>query len=146
MTDLPEAPVSINTNVKSKGGFEYQLTIRGSSYTELLKNLDELEKQFGTFGLTPMPKYSSKFGGQKKEFEYVEGKVCPKCGGKLVKKVSSVGKPFHKCENGKWDFTTKQATGCDFVDWLNMPVTYDKQNPYAGGNSVPVNEYENYQG
>ncbi len=115
-SQLPEAPVSINTNLKSEAGFEYQLTLRGESYTKLLSGLKDLEAQFKSYGLTPLPKYASKQGFPKKELEYVEGRKCPECGARLVKSDTKKGKVI-KCETNKYDFQTKKATGCPYVEW-----------------------------
>ncbi len=79
------------------------------------------------------------------KIEYVEGKVCPKDGGKLIVNITKSGKKFYKCENAKWDNENKKNIGCDYVDWLNMPVTWDKKNPYKDG-GIPIEEYENYTG
>lgn len=51
------------------------------------------------------------FGGSPEEH-------CPKCNGKLVEQVTKTGKRMKKCENNKWDFKLKKATGCDFVQWI----------------------------
>lgn len=79
--------------------------------------------------------------------KYVEGKVCPKDGGRLLVNTSKSGKKFHKCENSKWDNENKKNIGCDYVDWLNMPITWDKKDPYKDkSKTVLVEEYENYTG
>lgn len=44
---------------------------------------------------------------------------CPKCGAPLILAVTRFGKKMKKCSTGGWDKTTKQATGCDFVEWIN---------------------------
>jgi ssDNA-binding Zn-finger/Zn-ribbon topoisomerase 1 len=44
---------------------------------------------------------------------------CPKCGAPLVLTVTRFGKKMKKCSTGGWDKTTKQATGCDYVEWIN---------------------------
>jgi ssDNA-binding Zn-finger/Zn-ribbon topoisomerase 1 len=44
---------------------------------------------------------------------------CPKCGAKLILQVTRFGKKMKKCSTGGWDKETKQATGCDFVEWIN---------------------------
>lgn len=54
--------------------------------------------------------------------EYVEGKSCPTCGGKLEKKINTkTGKEYHRCENGKFNFQTKQNEGCPYVNWDPLP-------------------------
>lgn len=43
---------------------------------------------------------------------------CPKCGANLVLQVTRFGKKMKKCSTGGWDKEAKQATGCDFIEWL----------------------------
>jgi hypothetical protein len=147
ITNLNEAPASVTYSITSKGGFNALFTIRSTSGKDLLETMDSIEKVLVTKEYKPQLKQTF---GAKKEVEYVEGKKCPKCGGRLVKKISSANKPFHKCENGKWDFATKQATGCDFVDWLNPVVNYDKTDPYKDPSKIKTveayEENQDYQG
>ena len=44
---------------------------------------------------------------------------CPKCSSPLVLQVTRFGKKMKKCSTGGWDKETRQATGCDFVEWIN---------------------------
>lgn len=44
---------------------------------------------------------------------------CPSCGAKLVLYTTAAGKRLKKCSTNKWDPKTKEATGCDFVEWQN---------------------------
>ncbi len=44
---------------------------------------------------------------------------CPKCGAPLVLTMTRFGKKMKKCSTGGWDAEKKQATGCDFVEWIN---------------------------
>ncbi|KKS96476.1 MAG: hypothetical protein UV73_C0010G0061 [Candidatus Gottesmanbacteria bacterium GW2011_GWA2_43_14] len=44
---------------------------------------------------------------------------CPKCGSPVVMMVTRFGKKMKKCSTGGWDKLKKQATGCDFVEWIN---------------------------
>jgi ssDNA-binding Zn-finger/Zn-ribbon topoisomerase 1 len=44
---------------------------------------------------------------------------CPKCGAPLVLTMTRFGKKMKKCSTGGWDKDKKQATGCDFVEWIN---------------------------
>lgn len=119
--ELPEAPVSINTNLKSESGFEYQLTLRGTSYTSLLENLKDIESKFADHGLTPQPRYV-RGGGFKKELEYVPDRKCPTCGNQLIYATKRDGTKFIKCSTNKW--INGQATGCSFVEWSEkLPLT-----------------------
>lgn len=58
-------------------------------------------------------------GFAKKEVKYVEGKECPKCGGKIAEKTKKDGSIYFKCEKGGWDKASNKPTGCDYVDWNN---------------------------
>jgi hypothetical protein len=122
-TDLPEAPVSINTNLKSEKGFEYQITLRGSNYKKLLIGIEEIEKDFEEAGLKPMPKYQSR-GFTKKETEYVDNKFCPADNGKLRVVHAKDGKTWWACDNGKYDYMTKTTIGCKFI---TAPENYEKK-------------------
>lgn len=44
---------------------------------------------------------------------------CPKCGSLVVLAVTRFGKRMKKCSTGGWDKTTRKATGCDYVEWIN---------------------------
>lgn len=44
---------------------------------------------------------------------------CPKCNSELILQTTRFGKKMKKCSKGGWDKETKQATGCDFVEWIN---------------------------
>lgn len=139
-TNMPEAVASVTYSVTSKGGYNALFTIRGTSGAELLDTMSTIEGVLESKGYKPQVKQT--FGGPRKEVEYVEGKVCPKCQGRLVLKKKSDGSPFHQCENKKWNSFTKKNEGiCDFTDWLNPPATWDKKEPYKNG-GIPVDEYE----
>jgi len=44
---------------------------------------------------------------------------CPKCGAPVIIQTTRFGKKMKKCSKGGWDPKLKQATGCDFVEWIN---------------------------
>lgn len=44
--------------------------------------------------------------------------TCPKCGNKLIMMTTRFGKKMKKCSTGGWDRVAKQATGCDYVEWM----------------------------
>ena len=136
MNELQEAPASVTYNITSPDGFNALFTIREMNGTELMKKMEIIEKTLKEKGYKPQVK-----GFQKKEVEYVEGGVCPLCKGRLVKKVTKTGKPYNKCENGKWNPATQQPEGCKFVDWLDPKPMFDHQKPY-NGDTIPVEEYE----
>lgn len=113
-SQLPEAPASVTYNVVSKDGFSALVTHRSDTIKELLEHMETIEQKLLEKGYKPQVRG----GGFKREVEFVEGRICPKCNGKLIKKTSKAGKMFYKCENGKYDFVAQKNTGCDYVDWL----------------------------
>ena len=44
---------------------------------------------------------------------------CPKCGKSLVLQVTRFGKKMKKCSTSGWDKEKREATGCDYVEWMN---------------------------
>lgn len=114
--NLNEAPASATLSVITPKGFNTLFTIRDMSVNELIKKITIVEDKLDELGYKPQIRQAF---GQKKDLQYVEGKTCPKDGGKLIKKVSKAGKEYHACENGRYDFKTGTKSGCDFVDWLN---------------------------
>jgi hypothetical protein len=134
---LNEAPASATLSVVTPKGFNTLFTIRDMSVNELIKKITIVEEKLDELGYKPQVK---QVFGQKKEVEYVEGKVCPKDGGRLIKKLTKDGKPYHKCENGKWN-PVSGPSGCDFVDWLEPKVEYDHKKPYSG-KTISVEEFE----
>lgn len=44
---------------------------------------------------------------------------CPKCGSPLLLSMTRFGKKMKKCSMGGWDKATRQATGCDYIEWIN---------------------------
>lgn len=57
---------------------------------------------------------------------------CPKCGSKLILQTTRFGKKMKKCSAGGWDKTTRSATGCDFVDWMDKKEELDEKCPTCG--------------
>lgn len=58
---------------------------------------------------------------------------CPKCGAPLVMNTTMSGKRMKKCSKGGWDKEAKQATGCDFVEWINGTTEpLDEECPTCG--------------
>jgi hypothetical protein len=114
MNELPEAPVSVNTRVKSTKGFEYQVTIRGDNFEDLMNKIVSIEDKFLLKQWTPLTQnpYQKK---ESKPIEYVDGRVCPKDGAKII--IGS-GKIKEKCVNYKFDMATKKSVGsCDYLVW-----------------------------
>jgi len=58
---------------------------------------------------------------------------CPKCNSPLVLQVTRFGKKMKKCSAGGWDKEAKQATGCDYVEWLTGTTeSLDEKCPDCG--------------
>ena len=71
--------------------------------------------------------YVEWFKGLKEDLD----EKCPKCGNKLQLVTTSNGKKLKKCSTAGWDKETRQATGCDYVEWLNdkKPSNGDEKFP-----------------
>ena len=79
-----------------------------------------------------------KSGFPQKVKEYIEGRTCPNDGGRLIKPGAGTKKPI-KCENSKWNPTTKQAYGCTYIEWTNpRPDTIT----IGGATSREMNDYQ----
>lgn len=58
---------------------------------------------------------------------------CPKCGSSLLLTVTRFGKKMKRCSAGGWDSATKQATGCNYVEWINGTTEkLDEKCPECG--------------
>jgi hypothetical protein len=112
---LPEAPASVTYSIMTKNGFPVLFTVRAESGLELLEKMLVIEKKLLESGATPQQQRH--FEKKEKVVEYVEGRVCPVDGARLVKKTTKDGKVIVECENRKFDFATKQTTGCSFIEW-----------------------------
>lgn len=136
--ELYEAPASVTLSVVTPKGYNALFTLRERTGKELLEKIGLLEVKLEELGYKPQVKQAF----QKKEQKYVEGVKCPKCGGRLIEKLTKAGKPYHKCENGKWNPQTGPS-GCDFVDWLQPKVEFNHKEPYSNGDNIPIEEYDN---
>ncbi|MCJ7826319.1 hypothetical protein MUP56_01740 [Patescibacteria group bacterium] len=62
---------------------------------------------------------------------------CPKCGSHLQLSMTRFGKKMKKCSMGGWDKTTKKATGCDYIEWINgTSEPLEEECPECGSNLV----------
>ncbi len=62
---------------------------------------------------------------------------CPKCGAPLVLATTRFGKKLKKCSTNSWNAETKQAEGCDFVEWINGTTEpLDEDCPTCGAKLV----------
>ncbi len=116
---MNEAPASNTFKVRSVNGFEHMFTMRDESVKDLLVKIETVEKALLDKGWTPLEQNKSFGKFPPKQIDYAEG-ACPKCGEKLVNAQTKDGKKFVKCSTNKWDFATKQATGCSYVKWPEM--------------------------
>lgn len=135
--DFPEALASNTFKVRSAKGFEHLFTVRDDSVSTLIEKIETLEDALLAKGWIPLEQ-NAKF--PKKETEFVEGKVCPKDGGKL-KIISSKkdGKTYWTCENGKYDYLTKTTSGCNFI---TTPEQFEVQKAKLTGQRMTVADYE----
>ena len=115
MTDLPEAPASITLSVVTPSGFPSLLTLREMTGTALLAKVVSLEKKITELGYKPQikPVYGAK---ETKPIEYASY-PCPTCGSKVTKGSTKDGKHFEVCETRKYNFQTKQTSGCAYIKW-----------------------------
>jgi len=62
---------------------------------------------------------------------------CPKCGSPLILTSTKFGKKMKKCSTNKWDPATRQATGCDYVEWIKGTTEeLDEECPTCGAKLV----------
>jgi hypothetical protein len=115
MTDFPEAGAVVNVDYKRTDGFVVKLTLRDATGAEVLKRLEGAIAVIKKDGGVP---YERSYGKQPVAKEYIEGRVCPVDGGKLVK-PSKPNQPI-KCDNGRYDFPTKTTIGCQYIEWSNQ--------------------------
>ena len=114
---MTEAPISITFKVLYKG-IEILVTKRDleakiKPFLEDTKKAIDWSLDTGNFQAPPL----RGSGYVKKEKVYVEGRTCPKCGSKLIEATTKTGKKMIKCETNTWNAVTKQAEGCDFIEW-----------------------------
>jgi len=135
MNNLPEAPVVMFTNYKRADGFEVSLTLRGEDLRTVATNLDTAIKAISEKGGTPVSRQRQ--GYPPKVVEYVENRVCPKDGAKLIYATKKDGSKFIKCENNKW--INGKAVGCEYIDWgkSELAKQVDKSFEETGEIEIP---------
>lgn len=114
-----EAPVSLNTKIKSPNGFEHQLTLRQGitekDFADFMTLVVEKENVLLKKGWTALPIHGGFGKKEAKPVEYVIGRACPKDNARLV---VGQGKVKERCENNKYDYTLKKNIGsCDYLVW-----------------------------
>lgn len=117
---FPEAGAVAFFAYKRTDGYIINLTLRDVSGKEVLERIDGAIAKIKEQGGTP---YERQSGFKKKEQEFIDGRVCPIDKGRLVK-PSAPNRPI-KCENSKYDFQTKQSSGCAFVEWPKPAETQE---------------------
>lgn len=125
-----EAPASANVRIKSPQGFEWQFTIRDDHASTLLFKMAAMEKRWLGAGFIPViPTHFQK--AAPKPVDYIEGRLCPLDGGRLIKPPVGTNRPI-KCENSKYNFQTKTSSGCAFTEWPKSGYEQDmeRQNGY----------------
>jgi hypothetical protein len=144
-----EAPISLTFEVVTPAGFPALFTVRDDERTGFLSRVVEVEKNLVNLGFKPRPARTFG-GGAKPEKDWIQGRTCPKDGGRLFNNVTASGKKMIKCENSKWNPTTKQSYGCDFIEWVNdtpntAPAAPTKvMNENVDPDDIPIpNEPEN---
>ncbi len=113
---LPEAGAVAFFSYKRLDGFEVSLTLRDSDGKTVLDRIQGAIEAVKGQGCTPLPLRSATFAKKPLDKVYVEGRVCPLDGGKLLK-GSDATKWAEKCENGKWDAATRKTIGCNHIVW-----------------------------
>ena len=108
---------SATFSITTAGGFNVLFTVRDTDIKkakELYALVEALDRAFTEKGIKPQVKSAGGFPKKEKNFT---GDVCPKDGGRIYYEKTKGGKDICKCENSKYDFTTKTTSGCDFVAW-----------------------------
>lgn len=77
--------------------------------------------------------YFEWFNGSQKELD----EICPKCGAKLLFVTTANGKQMKKCSTAGWDREKKEATGCDYVEWMKSE-SKQKPLPKAVDDEIPL--------
>lgn len=130
---FPEAGAIAFFGFKRPDGFEVSLTLRDATGAKLMSRLDAAIEKVKKDGGTPLPLRGGGFPKQAKPVDYVEGRLCPKDNGRLVRTQTKAGAKFIKCENNKYDFATKRSSGCPFTEW-----------PDQQGNGTPTRDINDY--
>jgi hypothetical protein len=125
---MPEAISSVTFTLESSEGYPLLFTVRGASGMELLTAMKTtIEPKLKELGYKPQVKQYGP-GRPKKEVEIVPDRKCPKCGASVVRDVTKDGRKFVKCSTQKYDFTTKQRSGCDYFSWEDTDTNKQVSN------------------
>jgi hypothetical protein len=113
---MNEAKRSATVGITSKRGFEWLFSIREETSEDLLKKMEQAEEYFVKNSYTP----TKRGFGAKKDTKPIEygANPCPICGKRTIIGTTKDGRRFEKCETQKYNFTTKQKSGCEYFKWL----------------------------
>jgi len=120
---MEEQKNSITADVTMPSAISQLITFREPGIKEAKATIAlalELDGQFIKDGIKPHVRSFGGGGGFPKKEKNFTGEICPKDGGKLYKvdyvskKTGKAGSML-KCENSKYDFTTKTSSGCSWV-------------------------------
>lgn len=121
---------TITFSFRRADGFEATVCVPVSS--DAIIALDSLVAKVVAAGGSPVTIHPAPYKKyEAKPVEYVEGKVCPKCGKKVVRSTTKDGRVTLKCEDNKYDYKTKVQSGCTFfefehsADGRNIPLPPD---------------------
>jgi len=118
MNQSNEAPISVTFSLIDPNDFPILLTFRNDDPKILMSELVSKSSWLKANGYKAQVKKSFG-GGEKKPIDIVPDRKCPKCGNQLVNQTTSAGKKMIKCITNKWNPITKQAEGCDYLEWVN---------------------------
>ena len=113
------------TNVKTETGFILNVNLRRDTLDEAMT---EIKAFILKNKLQPYERSSQKY--PPKVIDYVENRVCPLDGGKLIKPPVGTNRPI-KCANGKYDFATKTTLGCQFTEWEKPAHVAEVEKSFA---------------
>lgn len=134
---MTEAGIVMFTNYKRTDGFEVSITLRGEELSLVAGDLDMAIKSIIKAGGTPVSRQSQKYSP--KPVEYVENRVCPKDGGRLIKPEAGSNKPI-KCENGKYDWKTKTTSGCQYIEWPKSEMAEQVDKSFTASHNDNMDE------
>lgn len=120
MSDHTEAPVVAFTSIKTPAGFTWNVTFRQQDLTsafDIIRIFEEGAKLKNWTPVEPKAGPGRPFGSTKPPVEYGPA-PCPVCGAKTILGKTKAGQAFEKCETQKYNFETKEKSGCPHFKYL----------------------------
>lgn len=108
---LPEAPASANCRVKTPNGYQWQFTMRATSVSQLLGQIEDMEQYFQTYGWET-PDFFKEKAPKTPPRSYGD---CPECGEGEIRELTvqkegkNHGRRFKGCSN----------RDCKFFEWIS---------------------------